>query len=834
MYNLVLVGGTGQQFGVVLGWLNQLGLITPPNKLAIVDADVNNPNFTKATEGLSFANPNFEHFHIQPYEGQGEEVNLKQELAITSQNSPLLDLLFTQDESNMNLRQGFFANPKLGSTIFTFTQKMKTTQSIDQIFGGGAQGCGPTIIVGSVAGGTGAGLMYSIAQTFHKARGTYYSESPICGFIFSKYMILPDGVQNGSVTNDNLRFNSMQGINFLWNKSNRDPNFPFDMIDLIGPGSEDNDPIQCPNVSEADVLPFTGFLLAAKMLSDTGANFFDGLRQHLTSFDSNQQHNRFNGFHIHAVRDNRNRVEGVDVIFKQSGRGVNGDDLPIYLTTTQDALREITKFDIKSALSPFSLWPLRRLPKEIVDFIAKDNQKISRRKVNDFFDRVQKISKQINENLNEGGDSFRSWLNSLDQYGYITNRKRDSQRIDPKPWQTTLTPVQAGNDQFVPLIMKDVCLGQLTGEPPHPDNPSDLRWGFPYMNGQPSKLGRQKIPTYTTGNARVFGGLGSCYPTPAGRVEGFTADLRSAILNADVHAEAYRTAEILWYGLVLGDLKLQNINLTKESNLERLLSDFEGLKTIGIITDNYGNFVGGTHPNCGLWAGVASDPVLKELEDLIHSHTKRAQARQVLQKWYHAVQPHTHFMGSQPLWFEFLTHNLTHAGAGSAIMPPIDMEDLGTHLPIELDVGQGNIPLYPFIKQTMRRQLIKHLIYSISDENNSAFDVRFDQTPMRNRLLCTFQGRSVAELNLGAPRVMLAPTEVDTAINEGMLSVTFFDHYPISVIPYERFSTPIHTEMVKMINYEWMNKYGLQIAQILNKVQFSNQHVRVPEVFWSI
>jgi hypothetical protein len=104
---------------------------------------------------------------------------------------------------------------------------------------------------------------------------------------------------------------------------------------------------------------------------------------------------------------------------------------------------------------------------------------------------------------------------------------------------------------------------------------------------------------------------------------------------------------------------------------------------------------------------------------------------------------------------------------------------------------------------------------------------------MRNRLLCKFHGRPVAEINLGAPRTMLAPTEVSTAINEGILSVNFFENYPISVIPFERFTISIHSEVTKMINQNWMNRYGLQIGQILNQMHLSNQHVLVPEIFWS-
>ena len=39
-YTLVLVGGTGQRFGMVVGYLNVLGILDPPERVVIIDADV--------------------------------------------------------------------------------------------------------------------------------------------------------------------------------------------------------------------------------------------------------------------------------------------------------------------------------------------------------------------------------------------------------------------------------------------------------------------------------------------------------------------------------------------------------------------------------------------------------------------------------------------------------------------------------------------------------------------------------------------------------------------------------------------------------------------------
>ena len=72
---------------------------------------------------------------------------------------------------------------------------------------------------------------------------------------------------------------------------------------------------------------------------------------------------------------------------------------------------------------------------------------------------------------------------------------------------------------------------------------------------------------------------GSCYPSPLGRMEYFKQKLKVVSQNHPV----YQDAVTLWYGIALGELYIETINLENYTNLEKTISHATNQKKIGII-----------------------------------------------------------------------------------------------------------------------------------------------------------------------------------------------------------------------------------------------------------
>src|SRR5690349_14530191 len=120
-YTLVLVGGTGQRFGLGLGYLNLLGIAKMPDRIVVVDAEGAsrpNPVTTTAAKLLRFGQASISFKHIRPYPSNGSTGELTVSHCVETGGSELFPLCYSTDETKLSISDGFYATPKLAALVF--------------------------------------------------------------------------------------------------------------------------------------------------------------------------------------------------------------------------------------------------------------------------------------------------------------------------------------------------------------------------------------------------------------------------------------------------------------------------------------------------------------------------------------------------------------------------------------------------------------------------------------------------------------------------------------------------------------------------------------------
>lgn len=843
MYNLILVGGTGKQFGSILGWLNQVGLIVPPSKLLVVDADIS--GYAKVISGLSYANPNFVSEHVRPYHHVGASLNILSEMQLSDETSPLLSLSFSEEEKLLNIKDGFYGNPKLGATVFGHHQQTTQNGLISSLSAVGARISNPTFIVGSVSGGTGAGLMYSIAKlcSMHSANRI---SAPVIGVVFSKYTTVDDS--GDIISNVKLQENSYNGISFLWNKFNQNKaEFAFDVVNVIGPPVSDTHPQFCVNaVANGEINSFPGFLIAAQMFRDGGE---DIRKQNEASILADA---RSLGIATYAGRASigakQHYVHARDIYFTVNNSNsitstkVTVDELITYLKTIRNVLEEIIFFPMEEVVSMFSVFPLRKLPKELVRYLFNMNgkNKISKTTLLHTYTELKSRAETLIATLLDSQDSFIQWLNTLSAKGLEFGPEQESSnKIQFTSWLDATPSISIdanshGKNTAIDLMLKGICTNQIytTALDLIPPPASQNIWLLPYLNHPlPSKLGWTPIETslYQLNSIEINSETGSCYPTVLGRAEVFGQKLKQALSTVNYqNTQAFQETERLWCGLAMGILRIRplKLNSTQTSNLEKLIGKFENQTVIPLIEDLKGNVVGACHPEYGLWSGVNA-LFTGELIHVTSDFMKKNEAKSILKTWFDDItitaQALNYTDMTQKLWYRFLAQLLIDAH-------PINYDkkqfDLGAHAPLLLNVTtiSGVIveKFYPYFYSPYRKVIREHLVSSIGQINNSKLNISYNS---QSGILDIYHPliKKVASLYIGS-NSFIALNNVDVALQEGCLTVIIDNNYPLDVIE------PVADTSVGLINK--LGNQGVQVQSIYLNAN-TKPNVLKPELLWT-
>ncbi len=193
-YYLISIGGTGAKCLEAFVHMNAMGLITSPEAIHIicVDQDASNGNLSKAREAVGAYNNAYEVMAPQekffknalvmaentwsPVPPTANKIlNLKSIFERSNMNTKerdldcLFDALFSEEEQNTVLTEGFRAHPAIGAAVIGANMNMETEGSVwkamvDEI----AENKAKIFFLGSVFGGTGAAGFPNIAKIIRK------------------------------------------------------------------------------------------------------------------------------------------------------------------------------------------------------------------------------------------------------------------------------------------------------------------------------------------------------------------------------------------------------------------------------------------------------------------------------------------------------------------------------------------------------------------------------------------------------------------------------------------------------------------------------------------
>jgi hypothetical protein len=237
-YDLLMVGGSGAQFGLALLECTGLGFAELPRAMYVIDADkgfyqnVLTPGLDMFAEetvallnhvaegGQPTATPQLK--HVMPYSDPTPKFTVM-DLIKGKPMSKLAQVCITDDEANYSIDEGLYGMAKLGGVVLADRAarkddtRLKGEQGvfpdalIKELEGSGCTG--PIFIAGSVAGGTGAGFMAPLLKAIRTAKTL--NDRKVHVFSFLPWFELPGSGKSIGPSNSRMALNASQGIRFL-------------------------------------------------------------------------------------------------------------------------------------------------------------------------------------------------------------------------------------------------------------------------------------------------------------------------------------------------------------------------------------------------------------------------------------------------------------------------------------------------------------------------------------------------------------------------------------------------------------------------------------------
>jgi hypothetical protein len=693
-YTLVLVGGTGQRFGLALGYLNLLGACTMPSQVVVIDAEglgsAPNRVTRQMRDLLQFGEPNMRFIDHLPFYARdgGGDATIGNCIARLSE-SRLFPLCFSESEARTSIAQGFYAMPKLASVVY-HAQLAQHQRETDGAFDHMPQqdGARRVIIVGSVSGGTGAGIIREVARRFRAENA-----NQVIGIVFTRYLDLR--ASNAGPSNDDLDTNSRIGTGFLLD----DTASPFDLITFVGP--PDGQPYSEALDANQSALPhpFFGLLLACTLVTDGGDAYWER-RATVRLNDRAERDEDVRLRHAFTVRKGAVSLTQDDIFFPL--RATDAGIGPRYLRLSDAreaaalAQAELERwkddYPLPAAVDGWSLFVRRKLTPTLHDTFGKERGTDRARR--------SEIVKMWGELTGSGGAidvaraglaDFGTWLDGM--AGSL--KPCDGTNAWRTDWKDALQ-LQVGKEGVAQSFCRDVARAQwqsLRGPDARAQEPVYL---YPYKRaaggrvpiGMVEELG--DVPAVP----RV---RDESYATPLARARAF------ARLLEDGDAGARQISQALWCGVALGWLALRTEDLKAGSDFERHVvamngdshTRFTGLVSVAdtpalpdALRRYRGQIVGATHWSCGLWPGLRKD-ALKALAEVSHAlgPSEFEEARGVLALWRDDVLcRHAAIALRDQCWYEEVCRIV--ASNGTVVRP--DHCEIRTIGPVRLSVdGQA-------------------------------------------------------------------------------------------------------------------------------------------------
>lgn len=697
-YTLVLVGGTGQRFGLALGYLNLLGIATMPDRVVIVDAEgatTHNRVTAEAEALLRFGQPALQIKRHKPYpKTGGAAASLAR--CVDHAGSELFPLCYDAVEAERRIDEGFYAVPKAATLAFRALLRDRQDPIAGELAdGGGAASTQRRVfVVGSVVGGTGAGILRELAETYRQARNY------VVGIIFGRFFDIP----SGEPTTADLDRNGRQGCDYLLN---RDPHSPFHVMAMLGPPPDATLP---PPVDAKEGLPhnFPGLLAAASLLTDAGDDLFVTMNrtEKVENADKDARLRRAIAF---GARGQGAWLHDTDLWFPVRGPG--GPAGYVSLADAVDAAEESRRrlhqwsaYPFPEAYAPGALFVERKLSPRVAQTLRgmAASGRINPRTADQLWEKLAGSTGAIAQAV-RGLEAFGAWVQQMAGVQALRRREAPSGKLTPCSWRKALAAAPQRDkveekDHLEALAQAwciNVARAQWKRSPRSGKEGAGGRWLLPYAESCSLSPGafdelRTQVATYAVDS--------KSYPTPLGQAQAFAKRLEQQ------QPEALHDAETLWLAMAAGWLSVELQDLSASPALfDQLVADIEPparFTAILRVRRDYfmpkvlaplaGAVVGATHSSCGLWPGMREEirDRLQQLDQALDPET-RALARRVLRRWKEALTGAV--AAPSAAWWKVVLE-LTRDADG-----PMDWQHLRTRGPLRLDTGDaGHTTIYLF------------------------------------------------------------------------------------------------------------------------------------------
>ena len=268
-YSIIAVGGSGKQIATVVRWMARLGLVEAPQCVYISDPDEQEvlQQFRTSDEGGYDTT-------LRPVPGAPGNVDKKVTLQAVFHDADkadplsqqLLPLLFKPGVRKVEIDKQFYANPSVAATAFSWCSPDFDNTLKD------ALSAGDVVVVGSLFGGTGAGVLPRILSRLHSLRED--SAGVHISFIaLTQWFKLPPQRKTkddaSSPTREKLESNWKMGAKFLLEELAQSPNMS-DIGWIVGPTGEGDTATPQPERSNSEDVTASPLLLTAAWLLSVG------------------------------------------------------------------------------------------------------------------------------------------------------------------------------------------------------------------------------------------------------------------------------------------------------------------------------------------------------------------------------------------------------------------------------------------------------------------------------------------------------------------------------------------------------------------------------------
>ena len=733
-YTLILVGGTGQRVGLMLGYLNVLGLATPPRRTIVVDAD--NRHRARLMELLTFGHHPEEARvdYFEPFAQSAGSARVSDLVRATG--SKFWDICMEEGDRDMPVDDGFYARPQVASVVFNASLAQPGQFALfDSILSdaGSAGNQSTYVIVGSVAGGTGAGIMPTLAT--HLKRGS----NRVVGLLFTRYFKVEgggDADESGDSflpDNEMLEANSRAGFEFIRSQLVSGKS-PFDSVYFLGHHSE-SVPQQANPHDVFEPHRFLGFLLAASLVADGSAEVDLTAEKEKTAGTLTSQLYLFPCGEKGRVREGQVPVKLPRDLGLARKKGeqepavVSATALRQLLPVAASELGDLRDLAIQEALGFFGTFPRRRLTPAIYDTL-RERGTLSRR---DGAALLQSLS-EAEEVHSKVVTSLREWFNSLTD---LELSEQESSAINARDWRDVL--LKQG-DKAPSLIaqgwVRALSRAQLAGtSTASPTTIDGTDYFLPYKSmgahePAPCEAKALNPEIIDAGDVSVLGDwqkLARSFARPDGRAEAFA-------LAVQTDDSAQQQQWDLWLGIASGLIGVESVDCggSPADGFDHTLYKASGgrdrfhLRLFASSQAVLG--LGGFSREHGPWPGVASDRVrhaMRNIDTLLHKRawelaafdrlanpSLRLRGAVVLRMWSEDLVLHSRdALGPGFSWFRSMRERaeraVDHACRESRVqweeLKGIMQNHIGTVGPLEVGLLNRPVPLYLYQYDAWRR-----------------------------------------------------------------------------------------------------------------------------------